>query len=314
VVGARPASIEPGSERRAPDAAQLGVVERWIRSRAAATVAAVDSAFADDNYGEVARLLYDAVWSEFCDWGLELAKVALADEARSAAAREATWWTLVDALDTYLRLLHPIMPFVTEALWAALPRLAGDADLLIVARWPSANAEAARARASAVDAALEGEVAEVLELVRAARNARATVGTPASAWLRLDVHVPDGLGATFDALAPAVERLARARPLTRVPDRAALERAPDGSLGIVAGRIDGRLHRADAAGSTGGGADRARIEKELAQAHGALDATRARLADRTFLERAPAAIVDGARAREAELAERVERLRQQLGR
>jgi valyl-tRNA synthetase len=98
------------------------------------------------------------------------------------------------------------------------------------------------------------------------------------------------------------------RPLTRVADRAALDAAPAGALGIVAGEIDARLH-ADAAR---GDADRGRIEKELAQATAALEATRTRLADPTFLDRAPAAIVDGARAREAELAERVRRLEESV--
>jgi valyl-tRNA synthetase len=304
VVGARPASVDPAAGRRAPDTAVLGPAERWIRSRAAATVAAVDRAFVDDNFGEATRVLYDAIWSEFCDWGLELAKVSLGDESRPAAAREATWWTLVEALDTYLRLLHPVMPFVTEALWAALPRAQDDPELLIVARWPSAGA-----LASQQDAALERDVAQVLELVRAVRNARATVGTPASAWLPLDVFVPDAIRGTFDALAPAVERLARARPLRVVPDRSALEGTASSALGIVAGGIDGRLHAA----AEPSGADRARIEKEIAQAEAALESTRARLGDRTFLDRAPAAIVEGARAREAELAERIQRLRDSLG-
>ena len=91
---------------------------------------------ADYAFGEVTRLVYDAIWNEYCDWGLELAKVRLTDDALDAAAREATWWTLVEVLDTYLRLLHPVMPFVTEALWATLPHRATDPDLLIVARWP----------------------------------------------------------------------------------------------------------------------------------------------------------------------------------
>ena len=150
---------------------------------------------------------------------------------------------------------------------------------------------------------------QVLDLVRAVRNARATVGTPASAWLALDVLVPEPLGPTFDALAPAIERLARSRPLTRSADRAALERAPAGSIGIVAGEIDARLHATAEASA----ADRARIEKELAQATAALAGTRARLADATFLDRAPGAIVEGTRAREAELAERVRRLEDSLG-
>ena len=139
VSGARPASIPDGAERRPPAAAHLGPAERWLLSRAAATTAAVDAAMAGYAFGEVTRLLYEAIWSEFCDWGLELAKVRLADDRLGPDEREATWWTLVEVLDTYLRLLHPVMPFVTEALWAALPHRASDPDLLIVARWPGAG-------------------------------------------------------------------------------------------------------------------------------------------------------------------------------
>ena len=142
VVGARPSTIPDGAERRLPDDRYLGPAERWLRSRAAATVAAVDAAMADYAFGEVTRLLYDAIWSEYCDWGLELAKVHLADETLAPEAREAIWWTLVEVLDTYLRLLHPVMPFVTEALWqqpAAPGRRSGPAD-----RGPLARARETR--------------------------------------------------------------------------------------------------------------------------------------------------------------------------
>ena len=107
---------------------------------------------ADFQFAEVTRILYDAIWSEFCDWGLELAKVRLADASLTDAEREATWWTLVESLDTYLRLLHPVMPFVTEELWGALPHAAGDPELLIVADWPAAGLR---------DATADAEVAAV---------------------------------------------------------------------------------------------------------------------------------------------------------
>ena len=136
VLGARPATIPADAPRRAPDPAHLGPAERWIRSRVAAIVAGVDRALADLNLGEVTRLLYDGIWNEFCDWGLELAKVRLADSSLSAEDRAATWWTLVEALDTFLRLLHPVMPFVTEELWGAIPHAPADPELLIVADWP----------------------------------------------------------------------------------------------------------------------------------------------------------------------------------
>ena len=302
VAGARPASIPADVARADPDPALLGAAERWIRSRAAATVTAADRAFAEHNYGEAARLLYDAIWNEFCDWGLELAKVSLGDETRSEAEREATWWTLVDALDTYLRLLHPVMPFVTEALWAGLPRAADDPELLIVARWPEADP-------SARNESLEHDVAAALDLIRAIRNARATAGVPAASWLPVDVFVPGPQAATFAALAPAIERLARSRPLTRLSERAALDSAPAGALGVIAGELEARIHAATATSE----ADRARVEKELAQARQALEAARARLGDATFLERAPANIVEGARTRAAELEDRVRRLEESLG-
>jgi valyl-tRNA synthetase len=308
VLGARPRSIAADSPRRAPDPACLGPAERWIRSRASATVDTVDRAFADDNYGEASRVLYDAVWSEYCDWGIELAKVRLADESLATSEREATWWALVEALDSYLRLLHPLMPFVTEALWGAIPHRPDEPDLLIVARWPTATTR---------EAEIEREVGEALALIGSVRYARAEAGLPAAAWLPLDVEVPDRLGATFEALAPAVSRLARVRPVTVHPTREAL-RATATGLVVVSGELEAVIGSPAVSDdrTAAGVAEReqARLARELAEAEVLLAAARGRLADARFVERAPAPVVAGARDREAELAERVERLRASLGR
>jgi valyl-tRNA synthetase len=340
VLGARPSSIPAEAPRRSPDPVHLGPAERWIRSRTAAAIAAVDKGMAEFQFAEVTRALYDGIWSEYCDWGLELAKVRLADETVPAADREATWWTLVEALDTYLRLLHPVMPFVTEELWAAMPHLARDPDLLIVADWPAPGPR---------DAAIEADIDALVELVRSIRNARAEAGIEAAAWLPVDVSVPAARAETFDALAPALARLARARPLTRHATREALEaaastatvgdraRGPSAhgvgaaaerdrsaapaaetgstgssarSLAVVAGDLEARI---TAPQSERAEDDRARLEKELAEAEGFLAGARARLANEAFTAKAPRAVVDGARAREAELAETVERLRARLG-
>ena len=150
-------------------------------------------------FGELTRILYDAIWSEYCDWGLEFAKIRLTDRDLDPAVREATWWTLVEVLDTYLRLLHPVMPFVTEALWAALPHRATDPDLLIVARWPGVGER---------DETAEAEIGALIDLVTEIRNARASAKLPAADWLETFVFVPTGLGSSFEALRPAVERLA----------------------------------------------------------------------------------------------------------
>jgi valyl-tRNA synthetase len=307
VTGARPSSIPEGAERRLPDVRHLGPAERWLLSRAAATTAAVDAAMAGYAFGEVTRLLYEAIWSEYCDWGLELAKVRLSDERLGADEREATWWTLVDVLDTYLRLLHPVMPFVTEALWGALAHRAGDPDLLIVARWPGVGER---------DADAEREVGTLIDLVTEIRNARASAKLPASDWLEALVYVPTSLGDTFEALRPAVERLARMRPLHRelTPEALASASRPGDLMVILGGGEIEAAVRPRATDDEAAELERDRLERDLEEAEGWLAAARERLANESFVSRAPASVVEGARAREAELADQVARLRDRTGR
>jgi valyl-tRNA synthetase len=305
VVGARPATIAADAERRLPDGAHQGPADRWLQSRAAATVAAVDTAMAGYAFGEVTRILYDAIWSEYCDWGVELAKVRLADASLPPEAHEATWWTLVDVLDTYLRLLHPVMPFVTEALWAALPHRAADPELLIVARWPGAGVR---------DLDAEAEVGAVVDLVRGIRNARSEAHLEPAAWLTTEVVVPPAMGSTFEALRPAIERLGRARPLERRLTREALT-SRLGSLAVIVGDLEALIHPPAAAGdSATAELERSRLERDLAEAVTWLAQARARLANEGFMAKAPPAVVEGARARVAELVEQIERLRDRLAR
>ncbi len=307
VLGARPGSIAADAVREDPDTAGLGPAERWIRSRTAAAVSGVDQAIADYQLAEVTRTLLEAIWSEFCDWGIELAKVRLSDKTLGDAEREATWWTLVESLDSFLRLLHPVMPFVTEVLWAALPHRSDESPLLITARWPDPDPR---------EEALESDVAEVLDLIRAIRNARAEAGVDAAAWLPGVAIVPAGApeggqprAGDFETLRPAIERLARIRPLTVAVAGTAAGAAIDSPLPVLAGRLqvildlggDGHVERT--------AQDRGRLERELADAEALLEAARARLANPQFVERAPAAIVEGARGRAAELEDLVTRLR-----
>ena len=308
VAGARPATIPEGAERRIPDARHLGPAERWLLSRAAATTEAVDEAMAGYAFGEVTRLVYEAIWNEYCDWGLEFAKVRLADERTAPEAREATWWTLVEVLDTYLRLLHPIMPFVTEALWASLPHRATDPELLIVARWPGVGE---------ADPVAEREVAMLIDLVGEIRNARASAKLPAADWLETLVYVPVELGPTFEALKPAIERLARSRPLHRELTPEALEAAAQpGDLTVIVGRWrdrgcrpaqDDRCRRRRPRTRP----TRARPGRSRGLAGGRPRAPRQRVV-RRLAPRPPWS--RRARAREAELADQVDKLRDRLGR
>jgi valyl-tRNA synthetase len=304
VLGARPASIAAGAAREMPDRAHLGPADRWILSRANATVGAVDEAMRLYTFGDASQTLYEAIWNEYCDWGVELAKIRLSDESLAPADREATWWTLVEVLDTYLRLLHPIMPFVTEAIWEKLPHRSADPALLIVADWPTNST-------ATVDAATELEVAALIDLVRAVRNARSEARIEPAAWLPVDAYVPESLGPTFDALRPAIERLARARPLTRELAPETIRSGVAGGLSVIVGDIEAVVRPA-ARDDAQDGRDRARLERELTDAQSMLAAARARLANESFTSRAPAAVVEGARARAAELEDLVARLAERL--
>jgi valyl-tRNA synthetase len=289
-----------------PDERYLGPGERWLRSRAAATVEVVDAAIANYALGEATRLLYDAIWNEFCDWGVELAKVRLADETLTAETHEATWWALVEVLDTYLRLLHPVMPFVTEALWTAIPHRDSDPELLIVARWPAPGR---------VEPQAEEEVDALIALVTELRNARASARLAAADWLETMVVLPHSLGATFEALRPAIQRLARARPLVRELTPEALHAATHETdlVVVVAGTGIEATIRPAAGDAAAADLERARLERELDEAERRLAAARSRLANDAFVSRAAPEVVAGARALETELVDQVARLRDRLG-
>ncbi|HET9614240.1 MAG TPA: class I tRNA ligase family protein, partial [Candidatus Limnocylindrales bacterium] len=216
-----------------------------------------------------------------------------------------TWWTLVDALDTYLRLLHPVMPFLTEAIWARVPRRPNDPELLIVADWPAPAA-------TAVDPEADRGVATVIEAIVALRNARATADVPAATWLETHLAASGRTAAPFAALAPAIARLARARPLELHGAAGDLPR-PEGALEIVLPGAEVEATVLVPAKPETGQVDRGRLEKELVEAEAHLEAARTRLANPAFTAKAPPAVVEGARTREAELTAQVERLRERLG-
>jgi valyl-tRNA synthetase len=305
VLAARPQGVAADAALELPPPASWSPAEHWIVARVGATVAEMDGAFREMRLGEAARIASDAIWSDYCDWYLELAKARLADPATSPEQGAATWQVLAWALDRYLRLLHPLMPFITEAVWQRLPHAADDPALLIVASWPSeadAGAEPDAAQAAALDA--------LIALVRAIRNARAEAGIEAGEWLEADVYLPEA--ATRNALAAvseAIARLARIRPV-RVhespPDAGAASGA--GHLTALSGRDEARLLR----GSGQAERERMRLEAELRDAQAMLEAARARMSNKAFVSRAPVEVVEGARTRLGELEERVGRLEKRL--
>ncbi|MDQ3448605.1 MAG: valine--tRNA ligase [Chloroflexota bacterium] len=296
VLGARPDGMSDGP-LDLPVKGHLGPAEHWILVRCAQTVEAVEEAYRTFAFGEAARLLHDAVWNEYCDWYLELAKVRLA--AEDADRQAATWAVLTWVLDRYLRLLHPIMPHLTEEIWGRLPSLPGDPDLLIVAGWPDAERERRRA-----DEAQARGVEGLIELVSGMRNVRAEAGIEPGTWLPATLHISDAdTLAAYGALEAAVGRLARVRP-SLVAHRADLDDT-EGALTVLVRHGEARLARGDSDPSR----ERQRLTRELEDAERLFAQTQARLTDDRFVERAPPDVVQSARERLTELGERVERLR-----
>ena len=222
-----------------------------------------------------------------------------------ADVRKATWEVLGWVLDNYLRLLHPLMPFVTEAIWDRLPSRVADRDLLMTSRWP----DVAEARGVA-DRETAAAVAKVIALIGAIRTARSDAGVDPALMMDARVFPDDGrLREVLAQMAPAVVAwVACDSPIVDVRDE--LDDGTAGSaLAVLSEDAEGRLV-ADAATRE---QERSRLVRELAEAERLGEQARARLADENFVRRAPAEVVEGSRQRLAELEERVERLRERLG-
>ena len=127
----------PSRARPLPPAAELTAPDRWILSRLARVTAEVDALYEQFEFAKVCEALYHFAWDEFCDWYLELAKSSLT--GTDAEAADATRRVLGEVLDRLLRLLHPVIPFVTEELWTALT----GGESIVVARWPGQIADGA---------------------------------------------------------------------------------------------------------------------------------------------------------------------------
>ncbi len=323
-----------------PPSATLAV-NRWIVAETVKTVQALDLALADLRFDEAANLIYQFAWATFCDWYLELIKPAFAEDADPAAAAEtravAGW-----VLDQILVILHPFMPFITEELWHALaapstrhlreggdpfgeatnglegetqmdPRLRGDDEEsggtngrssarpydLILAKWPMADARA-------IDPAAQAEVDWLVRLVSAIRAARSELNVPPGA--KLPLHVRDATGETLarlDRQSAPLSRLARVAGITADPAPAG------GALQLV---LDEATYVLPLEGVVDLAAERSRLAKTIAVTTKELAATRKKLDNPSFLERAKPEVVEENRERLVSFTAEIERLEAALNR
>jgi valyl-tRNA synthetase len=285
VLGAHPDPL-------AEPSADASLAARWIRSRlAAATERATRQLDALDLAGYAATA-YEAAWSDYCDWFLEMAKVDLRRPDASDADRATTWLVAAEGLATLLRLLHPLMPFVTEEIWQAFgdvdPRVTDGEPLLIQAAWPAGGGS---------DGDAETAFAGMSALVREVRNLRAAGGAPAASWVPLIVGPADAEAQRIiESTRAYLETLARVRPIELRTDgeRPALVAAtPLGAAWLGSGSEDGAAEQR--------AAKRAELEANT-------ERVRALLANEAFVSRAPAEVVERERKRLRDLEDQLRQL------
>ena len=271
-----------------PDDRELELADRWILSRFRGTTIEVTEALEAFRLHDAASAVYQFGWRELADWYIELAKPRLGGE-RGEASRSAASTTLAHALDGWMHLLHPIMPFVSEAIATRLPGRS-EKDTIVRGPWPEPPD-------SWEDAAAEAAFAELQELVGQVRNLRAAYGIDPSR--QLTVLVRGGREVLAEAMAAerqGISGLARA-----VFQEAEDLPAEPGAHAVLQSGAELFL---PLAGVVDVGRELRRLEKELARLEGILEGSRSRLESPAFLEKAPAEVVAREREKQTSLEER----------
>ncbi|MBN1172739.1 MAG: valine--tRNA ligase [Micromonosporaceae bacterium] len=270
-----------------PSPAELSTIDRWILSRLHEVIAECDQQFEAYELAKVCETLYHFAWDDVCDWYLELTKPVLAQGADPEAARR-TRRVLGHVLDQLLRLLHPLIPFVTEELWTVLT----GGESVVVAAWPAADA-------SFADAGAEREVAFLQRVVTEVRRFRADQGLRPGQRVAARI---DGLqGGGLAAHEPLM------RSLVRLEEPGESFRAT--ATLTVAGGVAVAL---DTSGAIDIEAERARLAKDLAAAEKESAGCRAKLGNEAFTSKAPTAVVDKIKNRLAAAESEIERVGAQI--
>jgi valyl-tRNA synthetase len=263
----------------------LELADRWILSRLQRTVEQVTRDLEKFAVDDAAQAIYSFVWDEFCDWYVELAKPRLTLARDGVDVRRP----LLYVLETTLRLAHPFMPFITEAIWQSLPRRAGDPESLMVAPYP-------RPVSSLIDAEAVQQMDRVIEITRAIRNLRAEMKVPPSR--RIEAYV-GGEAMGGDGAQSYVEALARVTYRESRPEQNAVS--------AVAGGAEIALPIGDLIDAP---AELAAIEKEITGLSKELERVEGKLGNAQFLARAPQAIVDKEKRIQEELVGKLTKLQE----
>ena len=265
--------------------------DQWIIGKLQQAEAAVAEAFETYRFDLAAQTLYEFVWNEYCDWYIELAKVQI--QTGCPTTQRTTRRTLVRVLETILRLLHPIMPFITEELWQVVAPLANakTADSIMLAAYPKADPE------KIVQAAFD-QMAQLQDLIGAVRNLRGEMGIAPNvkAPLFVEGSVPEALLKYL----PALTRLTEAKTVDRLPE------SEDAPVAVCNGARLMLKVEIDKAAET------ARLSKEAEKLQKALDKLNAKLSKPGYTEKAPVHLVEKDKADLAELEDKMAKVQTQL--
>jgi valyl-tRNA synthetase len=273
--------------------------DQWIDSQLNRLVKNVSGLMEEFQFGEAEQQIYDFIWSRFCDWYIEIAKIRLRSQLTPSPLP-----FLANTLEKSLRLLHPFMPFVTEELWQSLKRRLPDKGQMpasiMVAPYPFADDKAFAPEAERV-------MDSVIEIIRSIRNIRAQYNVRPSKWIEARVYTGTLLSG-ITTQANIIETLATVRPLTIV-DRQERVVTKGKALVVVlkeaevvvplAGMVDQRT-------------EEQRLARESEEIKGRIAQLESRLRDNTFLSRAPSHIIDKDRQKLAALEDKLERLHREL--
>jgi valyl-tRNA synthetase len=274
--------------------------DRWISSELQRVEAAVEAGFAEYRLDQVANAIYSFVWDEYCDWYIEIAKVQV--QTGDASQQRATRRTLIRVLETILRLLHPITPFITAELWEAVAPLAGRKSAgqsLLVAAYPKAQLER-------VDSAADAWVARLKSTVGTCRALRSEMNLSPATRVPLLVMGDD---AFIAQAAPLLQALAKLSAVNRFDDATAFANATRTTPVAVDGDARLSLHvEVDVAAET------ERLRKEIARLGTEIEKASAKLNNESFVARAPAAVVDQEKQRVLDFTTTKSQLQDQLAR
>ena len=250
----------------------LTLADRWILARLQTTIADVTRLFERFEFGEAGRILYSFIWDDYCDWYIEMTKEQLQDKE---AANTTTKSILVFVLDQFLRLLHPIMPFVTEEIWQ---QIGGQDKSIVVADYP-------RVMEAYQDSQVEAQMAQLMELIRAVRTIRNEMNTPLSKAVDLYIKVQDAAGqALLEANQAYIKRFCN-------PAQLLISQAPEHpeevvtqvlSFAEILMPLKGLIKLEDELARLEG--EQAKLEKEVARIDG-------KLSNEKFVSRAPEQVV-----------------------